>query len=96
MPFVLEKKSKISIIVLPKTVTKMTDKINYLLNVKKYCDVVWGAYCCVTKFFARECSQSDQEAYEFAIKDEVDKIELNFCPKYPRESFNCKEVNFGK
>ncbi len=72
------------------------DHINYLLNVKKYCDVVWGAYCCVTKFFARECSQSDQEAYEFAIKDEVDKIELNFCPKYPGESLNCKEVNFGK
>jgi hypothetical protein len=72
------------------------DKIDLVNGIKEYCYSVWGAYCCGTKFFARECSQSDRQVYEKSIEGDAQSIESNNCSKYPRISFDCKEVDFGK
>jgi hypothetical protein len=69
---------------------------DFLLNAKNSCDGIWGAYCCATIFFARECSQSDREVYEFSIENEAQNIESEMCTNYPRILFDCKKVNFGK
>jgi hypothetical protein len=72
------------------------DAVNFPLKDEKYCDAVWGAYCCGTEFFFRECSWRDLKVFEFAIQEEVINIETNFCPKFPRNSFDCKNVHFGQ
>jgi hypothetical protein len=65
---------------------------DYLPGTKDFCHSIWGAYCCGTKFFARECSKKDQKVYKSFIKNTAKDLQSNICSLFPRKSFDCDKV----